>query len=173
MPWEPSAAPVRPDRPWKFRSALPECTLAPPKRRNEGRPVMRHFFRGGKSGGAQKCVIVGLVNRGRKARMFYLNDATAAAVRDALVRNVDRESILQTDSSRLYPAPERNLHRTRPPITPLASMPAARVKCGSLHYPREIPQQGGPKKGSTSKMPMFHSVRFELPLHPGQFSNFI
>ena len=35
----------------------------------------------GKSGGAQKRVVVGLVERGGKARMFHLNDANAATVR--------------------------------------------------------------------------------------------
>jgi transposase-like protein len=42
----------------------------------------------GKSGGEQKCIVVGLVERGGKARMFHLNDATASTVRDVLVRNV-------------------------------------------------------------------------------------
>lgn len=56
----------------------------------------------GKSGGAQKRVVVGLVERGGKARMFHLNDATAATVRDVLVRNVSRDTTLYTDSSRLY-----------------------------------------------------------------------
>lgn len=56
----------------------------------------------GKSGGAQKRIVVGLVERGGKARMFHLNDATAATVRDVLVRNVDRATTLYTDSSRLY-----------------------------------------------------------------------
>ena len=56
----------------------------------------------GKSGGAQKRVVVGLVERGGKARMFHLNDATAATVRDVLVRNVSRDTKLYTDSSRLY-----------------------------------------------------------------------
>lgn len=56
----------------------------------------------GKSGGADKRIVVGLVERGGKARMFHLNDATATTVREVLVRNVDRKSILYTDSSRLY-----------------------------------------------------------------------
>jgi transposase-like protein len=56
----------------------------------------------GKSGGAQKRIVVGLVERGGKARMFHLNDATKATVRDVLVRNADRASTLYTDSSRLY-----------------------------------------------------------------------
>jgi transposase-like protein len=56
----------------------------------------------GKSGGAQKRIVVGLVERGGKARMFHLNDATKETVRDVLVRNADRASILYTDESRLY-----------------------------------------------------------------------
>ncbi|OJU52808.1 MAG: IS1595 family transposase [Mesorhizobium sp. 61-13] len=56
----------------------------------------------GKSGGAQKRIVVGLVERGGKARMFHLNDATASTVRDVLVRNVSRDTVLYTDSSRLY-----------------------------------------------------------------------
>ena len=56
----------------------------------------------GKAGGAQKRIVVGLVERGGKARMFHLNDATASTVRDVLVRNVSRDTVLYTDSSRLY-----------------------------------------------------------------------
>ena len=46
--------------------------------------------------------MVGLVERGGKARMFHLNDATKVTVRDVLVRNADRASTLYTDESRLY-----------------------------------------------------------------------
>ena len=60
------------------------------------------FTKKGKGGGAQKRIVVGLVERSGKARMFHLNDATALTVRDVLVRNVDRASTLHTDSSRLY-----------------------------------------------------------------------
>jgi transposase-like protein len=60
------------------------------------------FTKKGKSGGAQKRIVVGLVERGGKARMFHLNDATASTVRDVLVRNVTRDTKLYTDSSRLY-----------------------------------------------------------------------
>jgi transposase-like protein len=58
--------------------------------------------KGGKSGGAQKRIVVGLVERGGKARLFHLNDATASTVRDVLVRNVSRDTVLYTDESRLY-----------------------------------------------------------------------
>jgi transposase-like protein len=60
------------------------------------------YTKSGKSGGAQKRIVVGLVERGGKARMFHLNDATKDTVRDVLVRNADRQSILYTDESRLY-----------------------------------------------------------------------
>lgn len=68
----------------------------------------------GKAGGAQKRIIVGLVERGGKARMFHLNDATKDTVRDVLVRNVDRSSALHTDESRLYTVngAEFDAHRT-------------------------------------------------------------
>ncbi|ESY04491.1 MULTISPECIES: IS1595 family transposase [unclassified Mesorhizobium] len=64
----------------------------------KGRP----FTKKGKGGGAHKRIVVGLVERGGKARMFHLNDATASTVRDVLVRNVSRDTTLYTDSSRLY-----------------------------------------------------------------------
>lgn len=72
------------------------------------------YTKGGKSGGAQKRIVVGLVERGGKARMFHLNDATTATVRDVLVRNADRASILYTDESRLYveTGTEYATHRT-------------------------------------------------------------
>jgi transposase-like protein len=68
-----------------------------PRARKNWKPT-----KSGKSGGAEKRIVVGLVERGGKSRMFHLNDANAATVRDVLVRNVDRSSTLYTDSSRLY-----------------------------------------------------------------------
>ena len=68
--------------------------------RNRGR--VANPTKSGKAGGAQKRIVVGLVERGGKARLFHLNDATAATVRDVLVRNVSRDTVLYTDSSRLY-----------------------------------------------------------------------
>lgn len=56
----------------------------------------------GKSGGAQKRVIVGLVERGGKSRTFHINHATQASVRELLVHNVPRDTVLFTDESRLY-----------------------------------------------------------------------
>jgi len=69
-----------------------------PSPQRQGRP----YLKSGKTGGNQKRIVVGLVERGGTARMFHLNDATASTVRDVLVRNVDRNSTLYTDSSRLY-----------------------------------------------------------------------
>jgi transposase-like protein len=82
--------------------------------RNLSRGRIASPTKSGKSGGALKCIVVGLVERGGKARLFHLNDATASIVRDVLVRNVDRNSTLYTDSSRLYTrtGEEYATHRT-------------------------------------------------------------
>ncbi len=49
-----------------------------------------------------KRPVVALVERGGEVRMFHVEDATKADVREMLVRNVDRKSRLHTDESRLY-----------------------------------------------------------------------
>ena len=49
-----------------------------------------------------KNAVVGLVERGGKARMFHVQHANKATVRDILVRNADRNSTLYTDESPLY-----------------------------------------------------------------------
>jgi len=67
-----------------------------PERR--GRP----YTKKGLGGGAQKRTVIGLVEKGGKSRMFHVQHATKATVRDILVRNVDRKSDLHTDESRLY-----------------------------------------------------------------------
>jgi hypothetical protein len=46
--------------------------------------------------------VFGLVERGGKVRTFHVEHATAASIRDIMVRNVSRESALHTDESRLY-----------------------------------------------------------------------
>ncbi|RXF73872.1 IS1595 family transposase [Hansschlegelia zhihuaiae] len=68
----------------------------------------------GKAGGAQKRVVIGLVERGGRTRMVHINHATRDTVREVLVRNVDRASVLHTDESRLYTitGKEFNGHRT-------------------------------------------------------------
>ncbi|MBM2711655.1 IS1595 family transposase [Mesorhizobium caraganae] len=57
----------------------------------------------GKPSNSSKRSIVGLVERGGKARMFHVERATKASVRDVLVRNADRKSTLMTDESNFYP----------------------------------------------------------------------
>lgn len=64
--------------------------------RTSGQP----FIKKGKA--AQKRPVVALVERGGQVRMFHVEDANAANIRDVLVRNVDRKSALHTDESRLY-----------------------------------------------------------------------
>jgi len=59
-------------------------------------------LRGGKQGGAEKRVIVGLVERGGRVRTFHVQRATRDSVRELLVKNVSRKSILHTDESNIY-----------------------------------------------------------------------
>ncbi|MCV3243767.1 IS1595 family transposase [Mesorhizobium sp. ZC-5] len=56
----------------------------------------------GKPSNSSKRSIVALVERGGKARMFHVDRATTASVRDVLVRNADRKSTLFTDESNFY-----------------------------------------------------------------------
>ena len=70
-----------------------------PRVRKAGQPAAT---RGHKSGGAQKRIIVGLVERGGRVRTFHVQTATAATVREILLKNASRKSILHTDESRLY-----------------------------------------------------------------------
>ena len=53
-------------------------------------------------GGANKRTIVALVERGGSARTFHVAHATFAKVEQIVAENVDRESRLHTDESRLY-----------------------------------------------------------------------
>lgn len=61
----------------------------------KGRPYLKRKKPG-------KNAVVGLVERGGNVRTFHVQHATKASVRDILVRNVDRQSDLITDESRLY-----------------------------------------------------------------------
>ncbi|MDP1700851.1 MAG: IS1595 family transposase [Aestuariivirga sp.] len=70
--------------------------------RETPRKRTRKPTRGGKQGGAEKRVIVGLVERGGRVRTFHVQSATAESVRDLLVKNVSRKSVLHTDESRIY-----------------------------------------------------------------------
>lgn len=62
------------------------------------------FTKKGKGGGAQKMVVLGLVERGGRARSFHIQRATSNEVREILVRNVSRKSMLMTDESNIYPS---------------------------------------------------------------------
>ncbi|MFC2953250.1 IS1595 family transposase [Marinicaulis aureus] len=53
-------------------------------------------------GGANKRTIIALVERGGSARTFHVAHATFAKVEQIVSENVDRESRLHTDESRLY-----------------------------------------------------------------------
>lgn len=68
----------------------------------------------GKSGHGSKRSIVALVERGGQVRTFHVERATKANVREVLVRNVSRASVLHTDESNLYPETGKEFaaHRT-------------------------------------------------------------
>jgi transposase-like protein len=63
----------------------------------QGRPYLKRDIN------KQKRPIFALVERGGEARAFHMPVVTGKNVREALVRNADRKSRLQTDESRLYP----------------------------------------------------------------------
>ena len=66
------------------------------RRAKEGRPYLK------RKGPLSKNAVVALVERGAEVRMFHVENATAAEVREVLVRNVERTTTLHTDESRLY-----------------------------------------------------------------------
>jgi transposase-like protein len=55
-----------------------------------------------KNGINAKNVVFGLVERGGKTRLMKLEDATAASVREAIVKNVSRQPEIHTDEAKLY-----------------------------------------------------------------------
>lgn len=64
----------------------------------------RPFTKGGKSGGREKRVVIGLVERAGAARAFHMKDrVTAKNLRAVVVKHASRKSRLHTDESRLYP----------------------------------------------------------------------
>jgi len=73
-------------------------------KQRKGRP----FLKSGKSGGAQKMVVVGLVERGGKVRTFHVQSATRQTMQDILFRNVDRKSVLNTDEAGIYVEPGKD-----------------------------------------------------------------
>ena len=60
----------------------------------------RPFLKGGKA--AQKRAIVALVERGGEVRSFHVENADKATVNKIVTENLDRESRLFTDESKLY-----------------------------------------------------------------------
>jgi transposase-like protein len=70
-------------------------TVSPSRK---GRP----YTKGGTGGFNHKRAVVGLVERGGRVRTFHIDHANAENVRDIVVTNIRRESILNTDESRLY-----------------------------------------------------------------------
>jgi transposase-like protein len=68
-----------------------------PSPQRKGRP---YIHKGG--GPAGKRAVVSLVERGGKVRSFHVDRATIENVREIVVTNASRESILHTDESRLY-----------------------------------------------------------------------
>ncbi|MEQ8194226.1 MAG: IS1595 family transposase [Rhodospirillales bacterium] len=61
-----------------------------------GRPYKK------KGGLSMKRAVLGLVERGGQVRTFHIAQATKVNVADLVTKNVDKESILYTDESRLY-----------------------------------------------------------------------
>lgn len=73
--------------------------LETPRPRNKYLPAPT---KGRKKGIAHKRAVLGLVERGGKARMFHISNATKAEVGRVIRTNVSRESELNTDESKLY-----------------------------------------------------------------------
>jgi transposase-like protein len=69
-----------------------------PSSNRHGRP----YTKGGRSGPSSKRAVVALVERGGETRTFHVDRATKAAVTKIVTDNVDRETYLHTDESRLY-----------------------------------------------------------------------
>lgn len=69
-----------------------------PSKNRRGLP----YTKGGKSGPSGKRAVVALVERGGKVRSFHVDRATVENVREIVVTNASRESVLHTDESKLY-----------------------------------------------------------------------
>ncbi|SDB31173.1 IS1595 family transposase [Bauldia litoralis] len=67
-----------------------------PSEQRKGRPYLK------RKKPFDKRSVVALVERGGQVRMFHVEHATKVNIRDVLVRNVDRKSILNTDESNFY-----------------------------------------------------------------------
>ena len=71
--------------------------LETPRKRNPKAPPLKN-----KGGKGTKRAIFGLVERGGEVRTFHIQRASAAHVRDVLVKNVSRKSTLHTDEAPVY-----------------------------------------------------------------------
>lgn len=69
-----------------------------PTMTTSGRP----FTKGGKTGPSHKRAVLGLVERGGAVRTFHVEKANKENVAHLVNQNVNKESILMTDESRLY-----------------------------------------------------------------------
>jgi hypothetical protein len=87
---------------WPGTPAPVLCTRETPAKLSRGR--VRKPTKFGKSGGAEKRPIVGLVERGGESRLTHMNTVNAKNLREFMVRNASRQSRLHTDESRLYDA---------------------------------------------------------------------
>jgi hypothetical protein len=67
-----------------------------PSPQRKGRPQLK------RKNAWDKRAVVALVERGGEVRTFHVQSASAAAIREVLVRNVDRKSALHTDESKIY-----------------------------------------------------------------------
>lgn len=76
-------------------------TETQPTHTTSGRPFIKGK-KGKRGGPAGKRPVVALVERGGRVRTFHVEKADRQTVREILVRNVRRESILHTDESKLY-----------------------------------------------------------------------
>jgi len=69
----------------------------------KGRPYLK-----GGTGPAGKRPILSLIERGGDVRSFHINQATKVNVAALVTENIDKESILYTDESRLYKGMDEN-----------------------------------------------------------------
>lgn len=63
--------------------------------------VIKRTRRGKPTHGSKRSILA-LIERGGHVRTFHVQEATAASIRDIMVRNIPRETTLYTDESRLY-----------------------------------------------------------------------
>ncbi len=66
------------------------------------------FTKKGRGGPSNKRAIVGLIERGGSVRTFHVKQATKINVAQLVTDNIDRESTLYTDESRLYTGMSEN-----------------------------------------------------------------